>query len=209
MVGSRDWVVKGALAQKVEKWKAEEVAEQEEERRCLRATHWVDDNSMEVDGEESATEGCESEESEDDEMDTNEVKALKARRRYLRALLQSGPSKSQPSSSPRCRACPHSTHQKQVDPREIAFNIVPSYTVLVINTNILLSSLSMFATLVTALDSSRPAPCHHGAGQAVVRNSDCTRAGCNVSAHVHLDACAHPPAIAQGVDKQRKLPTHA
>jgi protein SMG6 len=152
VVGSRDWIVEGTLAEKVEKWKAEEKAEQEEERRRTRATRWVDDDSMEVDDDEAAMEEYESEQSEDDEMDSDEVKTLKARRRYLRTLLQSGPSTSpQPSSPPRRRAGPRRVHHKQISPRAAALNVVPGYTVLVVDTNILLSSLSMFASLVESL----------------------------------------------------------
>jgi len=90
-----------------------------------------------------------SEESEDDEDDTEEVKALKARRRYLRSLLQPaqrGPiSSSPPSHRPRPRA-PHK--QAAIRP---SLPIIAGYTVLVIDTNILLSSLSMLASLIEGL----------------------------------------------------------
>jgi hypothetical protein len=142
--GTREWVVKGVLAQKVKKWGEEARARQEEEeRRRRRKPRWDDEDTMDVDGEELAEE-YESEES-DDEADSDEVKALKAKRRYLRHLLQSGGWSPEP---PRHRS-------RHIPRREITapppMNIVPGYTVLVVDTNILLSSLSSFSSLVESL----------------------------------------------------------
>jgi protein SMG6 len=66
-----------------------------------------------------------------------ELTFLQERRRYLRSLLQA---EAAPRRLPRSSRKERSTHS--------LLPIVPGYTVLVIDTNVLLSSLSMFASLV-------------------------------------------------------------
>jgi len=73
---------------------------------------------------------------------------LQARRRYLKGLVQSSSRNGAPSTSP-----PHSSRvpralRKAVDSRP---KLVPSYTILVVDINILLSSLSMVSSLVESL----------------------------------------------------------
>ncbi|KAJ7489926.1 hypothetical protein B0H11DRAFT_1046908 [Mycena galericulata] len=138
--GTREWRVEGALAQKAEAWREEDRLEAEEDERRRMGTRWADD-SMDVD--DLADDGL-SEESED-ENDTAEVKALKARRRYLQSLLSSE-KRTTPVSSPVSRPRPRSTH-----PTRASLSIVPGYTILVVDTNILLSSLPMFASVVESL----------------------------------------------------------
>ncbi|KAJ7752078.1 hypothetical protein B0H16DRAFT_1887390 [Mycena metata] len=138
--GTRQWRVEGALAKKAEEWREQDRLQAEENERRRMGTRWADD-SMDVD-DDLANENL-SEESEDED-DTEEVKALKARRRYLQSLLSS--EKRAPVSSPPSRARPRSSH-----PARASLPIVPGYTVLVIDTNILLSSLPMFATMVESL----------------------------------------------------------
>ncbi|KAJ3532669.1 hypothetical protein NMY22_g7649 [Coprinellus aureogranulatus] len=82
---------------------------------------------------------------DDDENDSEEVKALKACRRYLKNLLTS----SRQSVAASSRSRPRSG-KKTVDNRP-ALNVVPSYTILVVDTNILLSSLSMITSLVESM----------------------------------------------------------
>ncbi|KAF9228014.1 hypothetical protein BS17DRAFT_747074 [Gyrodon lividus] len=142
--GTREWKVGGALEAKVRTWKDEDRHEREEEERRRRRRRWTDD-AMDVDGE-GAEAGESSEESEDDEEDSEDVKALKARRRYLRTLLVSA---QQSPSSP-------SVQRSKRRPRQPAasgptLNIVPGFTVLVLDTNIILSSLSMIASIVESL----------------------------------------------------------
>ncbi|KAF9009359.1 hypothetical protein BDQ17DRAFT_1388235 [Cyathus striatus] len=137
--GTREWKVEGALNEKVEQWRDQDRLEKEEEER-RRTRRWADDD-MDVDEDEAAL-GSSEEDSEDDENDTEEVKELKARRRYLKSLLQSTSRPQEVSSRRRMRG-----PRKAVDERA-SLHIIPGYTVLVIDTNLLLSSLSMFSSLV-------------------------------------------------------------
>jgi hypothetical protein len=163
--GSREWNIEGKLAKKVTQWKEEDQAEREEEERRRMGRRWTED-PMDVD---DAEDDYISEESEDDENDSEEVKALKvraflfeepgnsfvsvsqARRRYLKNLIQSAKrenaaiSASPPRRRPRARA-----PKKAIDSR-VPLSIIPGYTVLVVDTNILLSSLSMISSLIESL----------------------------------------------------------
>lgn len=141
--GTREWKVEGRLAEKVRKWRELDRIEQEEEEKRRLGTRWTDD-PMDIDEGSDDTLS----EEEDDESDTDEVKALKARRRYLRSLLDSAQRGSPMSASPR-RPSPR-TPRKTAD-KHASLPISPGYTVLVIDTNILLSSLSMFASVVESL----------------------------------------------------------
>ncbi|TFK42921.1 hypothetical protein BDQ12DRAFT_299349 [Crucibulum laeve] len=140
---SREWKVEGKLKEKVEAWREQDQLEREEEERRM-GRRWADD-PMDVD-EDEGERFSEEDESEDDENDSEEVKALKARRRYLKSLLQSG-QREVSSGAPvrRSRAS-----RKPVDNR-LPLPIVPGYTVLVIDTNILLSSLPMIASVIESL----------------------------------------------------------
>ncbi|KAJ6513896.1 hypothetical protein C8R47DRAFT_1092306 [Mycena vitilis] len=135
--GTRQWRVEGALAKKAEDWREQDRLQAEEDERRRMGTRWADD-SMDVD--EGLVDDSLSEESEDED-DTEEVQDLKARRRYLQSLLSSEKRTlvSSPSGRPRAR----SSH-----PARAALPIVPGYTILVMDTNILLSSLPMFASVV-------------------------------------------------------------
>ncbi|KII88741.1 hypothetical protein PLICRDRAFT_176290 [Plicaturopsis crispa FD-325 SS-3] len=135
----RDWRVEGVLENKVRQWKEEERVEREEDERRRRGTRWAADDSMDVDEAEGEAEDA-SEESEDDENDGDAVKALRARRRYLLSLQKSG------SSPPSRRSRPRTSKNEAVVRHSL--NIIPGYTILVVDTNILLSSLAMFATVV-------------------------------------------------------------
>jgi protein SMG6 len=142
---SSKWVVEGSLAEKVEMWSAEERAEREaEERRRRRCASWGNVDPMDVD-EDEMVEEYDSDDS-DDEMDSDEVKALKARRRYFLGLLQAGAHSSHVSPSPGHRRRP-----RQRASARPALKIVPGYTVIVVDTNILLSFLPSFASLVESL----------------------------------------------------------
>jgi len=134
--GSRVWRVEGALKEKVQEWKEEERKEREEEER-RRTRRWVED-AMDIDDEEESI----SEESEEDgEDDAEEIRNLKARRRYLKTLLQNSQHPHQPQR--RKRHAPKTTTSP-----DSHLSIIPSYTVLVFDTNILLSSLSLFSSLI-------------------------------------------------------------
>lgn len=162
--GRGEWRIEGALEDKVVRWKEDGRREREEEERRLRGTKWADDDEMDVDDEDVGMDGM-SEDSEDDEGDTDEVKALKvclsclldrtiveklfadeipglqARRRYLQSLLQSSPNQWS-HKRPRPRGSPKPAATRQ------ALRVLAGYTILIVDTNILLSSLPMFSRLV-------------------------------------------------------------
>lgn len=157
--GTREWKVDGILEAKVRRWRDEDRHEREQEEIRRRGRRWTDD-AMDIDIGDAEVD--ESSEGEDDEEDSQEVKALKvnaplirprhwlthlqARRRYLRSLLGSG--QRLPSSS-------STQHSKRRPRRPVAsaptLNVVPGYTVLVLDTNILLSSLSIIASIIESL----------------------------------------------------------
>lgn len=142
---TRNFAVIGELREKVKAWKEEErMAREEEERRRSRRP-WINDE-MDVDEEEDHS----SDELEaDDEDDSEDIRILKARRRELLQLLKSAQqprSQSPPKREPRVRRSRHQEISQQKSLR-----VVPGYTVLVVDTNILLSSLSIFASLVESL----------------------------------------------------------
>ncbi|EAU88181.2 hypothetical protein CC1G_03853 [Coprinopsis cinerea okayama7 len=140
--GTRDWKVEGKLAQKVERWREEDRVQRLEEEKRRMGKRWVDD-AMDVDesGEEISEES-----DEDDENDSEEIKALKARRRYLESLLKSAKNNAV-SSPPR----PRTRLPRRAGDHRPQLNIVPGYSVLVVDTNILLSSLSMVSSLIESM----------------------------------------------------------
>ena len=161
--GTREWKVDGVLEAKVRKWRDEDRHEREQEELRRRGRRWTDD-AMDMDVDEAEVDES-SEEGEDDEEDSEEVKALKvkkkknsltcrrrrlnclqARRRYLRSLL---------ASAQRLPASPPTQRSKRQLRRPVAstptLNIVPGYSVLVLDTNIILSSLSIVASIIESL----------------------------------------------------------
>ncbi|KAF8447784.1 hypothetical protein L210DRAFT_3641670 [Boletus edulis BED1] len=139
--GTREWKVDGALEAKVRKWRDEDCHEREQEEIRRRGRRWTDD-TMDIDVDDA--EADESSEGEDGEEDLEKVKALKARRRCLRSLLASA-QRLPPSSSIHC---------SNRHPRRSAapmLNVVPGYSILVLDTNIILSSSSVVALIVESL----------------------------------------------------------
>ena len=158
------WRVEGALADKVARWKEEERRERELEEQRLRGTKWSDD-SMEVDDEDGMPA---EEESSDDEADSEEIRKLKVsrrrqrharaprrtpahcalrlpqeRRRQLQTLLESGH-----HEAPQSRRQPRGPSARKNGAVRQSLHVVPGYSVLVVDTNILLSSLAEFSSLV-------------------------------------------------------------
>ncbi|KAF8448043.1 hypothetical protein L210DRAFT_3441767 [Boletus edulis BED1] len=138
--GTREWKVDGALEAKVRKWRDEDRHEREQEEIRRRGRRWTDD-TMDIDVDDA--EADESSEGEDEE-DSEEVKALKARRRYLRSLLASAQRLPPSSSIPRSKRQP----RRSTAP---TLNVVPGYSILVLDTNIILSSLSIVASIIESL----------------------------------------------------------
>ncbi|KAI0637215.1 hypothetical protein C8Q77DRAFT_554722 [Trametes polyzona] len=136
------WRVEGSLAEKVARWREEERREREAEEMRMRGTRW-DDDSMEVDDDGAAVDDDLSEDAEDCEEDSEEIRRLKARRRYLQSLLQSGQHGNVGSPSRRSRGSP-----RKAEVVRQSLRMVAGYTVLVVDTNVLLSSLAEFSALV-------------------------------------------------------------
>ncbi|TFY54054.1 hypothetical protein EVJ58_g9086 [Rhodofomes roseus] len=142
------WKVEGVLAAKVAQWQEEEKREREEEERRLRGRRW-DEDSMDADDDEGLAAEELADASEDGENGAPEIKALKARRRYLQSLLDSSAQGRVSPSIPRRRPRGPQPH-KPARPQS-TLRVVPGYTILVIDTNILLSSLPVVSTLVESL----------------------------------------------------------
>ncbi|KAI5124523.1 hypothetical protein M0805_003047 [Coniferiporia weirii] len=145
--GSRTFTITNELEEKVKMWKEEDRLEREEDERRRSRRPWINDE-MDIDIEESsfADEFSEDESgsSSDGEVD-EEIKALKAKRRELLRQLRST------SESPKTRTQPRRPRASTAAARRPSLRVVPGYTVLVVDTNILLSSLSMFSSLVESL----------------------------------------------------------
>ncbi|KAH9951368.1 hypothetical protein B0H21DRAFT_718709 [Amylocystis lapponica] len=145
--GRGQWKVDGVLAAKVARWKEEERREREEEERRLHGTRW--DDEMDVDDEDGLAMAETSDDSEEDEQDSVEVKELKARRRYLQSLLQSDQRGGLSSTGSRRR--PRSSTVRKPLPSRQPLRVLPGYSILVLDTNILLSSLTIVSTLVESI----------------------------------------------------------
>ncbi|KAL4259410.1 PIN domain-containing protein [Pleurotus pulmonarius] len=140
MEGTRQWLVEGLLAQKVQRWQELDRIEREEEERRRIGRRW--DDSMEIDDVPAYEESSD----EDDDNDSQGVKALKARRKYLQSLIQAT---SQTTISPPRHPRP-SKANKAADGRP-PLSILPGYTILVVDTNILLSSLPLLTPIIESL----------------------------------------------------------
>ncbi|KAF7969633.1 hypothetical protein HWV62_26763 [Athelia sp. TMB] len=138
--GTKKWRVKGALSAKVQMWK------ESERRKDIRrlGTRWMDD-AMDVDEDGIV---ANSPDSYEDVQDLPEVKALKS-------LIQSAGRDASPLTS---RKRPHPSRRGV--PALATLPIVPEYTVLVVDTNILLSSLSMLASVIESLRWTITVPLH-------------------------------------------------
>lgn len=131
----RTAVVVPPLATKVELWMAEKLREEEEERRRMERSYAKgEDESMEVD------DVFDDDEDDDDLEDSEEVKQLKARRRYLRSLQF-------PSAVRQPRPVVRSSRKSK--PVRPALKVAAGYTILVCDTNILLSSLPLVSNLIS------------------------------------------------------------
>ncbi|KAF8559498.1 hypothetical protein OG21DRAFT_1594361 [Imleria badia] len=141
--GTREWKVDGVLEAKARRWRDEDRHEREQEELRRRGRRWTDD-AMDVEVDDAEVD--ESSEGEDDEEDSEEVKALKARRRYLRSLLASAQRLPPSSSTQRSKR-----HPRRPPASGPTLNVVSGYSVLVLDTNILLSSMSLIASIVESL----------------------------------------------------------
>lgn len=146
--GSREWNIEGKLAKKVTQWKEEDQAEREEEERRRMGRRWTED-PMDVDDTE---EDDVSEASEDDEEDSEEVKSLKVSfffvggTRQLIVFSVSGSSEifKEPPSISQARKCcrqfitTSTPFQSSCIDSRVPLTIIPGYTVLVVDTPLIL-----------------------------------------------------------------------
>ncbi|KAK4701626.1 hypothetical protein P7C70_g4605, partial [Phenoliferia sp. Uapishka_3] len=132
--------VAGGLDTKLRRWKREEEDSAEAERQS-RVSKWEADAARVEELEESTEE--EDEDDDEDPTDSDAVKELKARRRELKAIVRQARHARRPTS-------------KAVTPRQKKANgnrppmvvTFPGFTVLVFDTNILLTSLQLFRQVV-------------------------------------------------------------
>ena len=119
--------------------------------KCLkmrRSRHPQADDEVDVDVEWGFA-NASSDESGEDEDESEEIKMLKSKRRELLRLLRSG---NTPSSAPVSSARARPRRVPRTRPSKLtSLRVVPGYSALVIDTNILLSSLFIFASLVETL----------------------------------------------------------
>ena len=128
----------------IRKWREDERLECDEERRRTRCP-WADDE-MDIDVEGEVADAA-SDESDEDESE--EIKILKSKRRKLLSLLRSG---NTPSSAPVSSARARLRRVTRTSPSmPTSFCVISGFSVLVIGTSILLSSFSIFASLVESL----------------------------------------------------------
>ncbi|KAG9091355.1 hypothetical protein FS749_016614 [Ceratobasidium sp. UAMH 11750] len=115
-------------------------AEEEEERE--RRKKWSVRSRWDMDVDEVETEEVEPEDDEDDVDEDEEIRALKARRRELRARTS--------QTSPRRRPARPARSPAMSTPARSTPRLAPRYTVLVLDTNIFLSALPAVSQLVSS-----------------------------------------------------------
>ncbi|KAG8865920.1 hypothetical protein FRC20_009286 [Serendipita sp. 405] len=123
------WRLGETMERKAEMWKEEERREREEEER-RRNRHWSDDEDDEM---------LIDEEEEEEIDDDPEVRALQERRRYLKSLQNGHSPYGQPS---------YTRPRRSRAPTRSLLDVRPGYTILVLDTNILLSALPAVITLI-------------------------------------------------------------
>ncbi|GAA5851616.1 hypothetical protein JCM8547_001150 [Rhodosporidiobolus lusitaniae] len=131
------------LKGKVGRWREEEEAEKRAEREAARGVRERTARVEEV-GEE--TEESEESEDEENEEDSEAVRELKARRRALKAVIRQARqvSRSAPSGT-------RAGHHVKLGGRAATIpKVFAGYTVLVFDTNILLTSIKLFRELIEA-----------------------------------------------------------
>lgn len=143
-------VIVEPLSSKLERWRTEEVqAQMEQKLEQMRVLDQDDEISAELDDGESETSSEEDGDNQEDDADSPEIKELKARRRYLKGVMRAAKAAAQPLSprtSPRS-ARPANSPRKLVRP---AIKALPGFTILVLDTNVLLTSGGLLEQLVEA-----------------------------------------------------------
>ncbi|GAA5987663.1 hypothetical protein JCM10908_007156 [Rhodotorula pacifica] len=134
--------VSGALRQKLDRWQREDDDAREAERLSRLALDERTANGT----DEGSTDGDESDEEDfEDENDSDEVKELKARRRQLKSIIR------QARAATRAPRRQKGGSKVKLGGKASAIpHVFPGYTVLVFDTNILLTSITLLSELVAA-----------------------------------------------------------
>lgn len=150
------YTISQSLRHKISRWE-EEAKREEEERQLLKsqkktAYHQIAQFDEEID---SRIDEDDEEEDDDDPDDSELVKSLKARRRELKMILNQ--TKNQPATKPVARKSHGGfqkklpAHQPKPHPRnknQTKMNVLPGYTTLVFDTNILIGMLKIVKDLL-------------------------------------------------------------
>lgn len=140
---SQRFAISGALRNKLDEWKREDDDAREAERLSRLA---LEDRTA-GSADDLSTEGDDSDEEDyEDEEDSAEVKELKARRRQLKSIIRQARTATRGP-----RAAVKSGSRAKLGGRAAAVpHVFPGYTILVFDTNILLTSLTLLSELVAA-----------------------------------------------------------
>ncbi|BGP48819.1 hypothetical protein JCM10450v2_004695 [Rhodotorula kratochvilovae] len=135
------FAITGALRAKMERWARED----EDAREAERLSRLALEERVGSAGEEGMTEEESEDEDDENEDDSEAVKELKARRRQLKAIIRSARSATRGAAGKIGGGLKAKLGGKAPLPK-----IFPGYTVLVFDTNILLTSITLFSELVAA-----------------------------------------------------------
>ncbi|KAM0789307.1 hypothetical protein ACM66B_000146 [Microbotryomycetes sp. NB124-2] len=138
--GTTTLTIGGALEAKISRWKRadEEAAEAVRLSRLSLQAKARQEEDVEDESDES-----ESEEEPDDETDSPELRELKARRRHLKAVVRQARQATRGTTVRRTSAEGKKGHRTRSN-----LKLVAGYTVLVFDTNIILSSLHLLQALI-------------------------------------------------------------
>ncbi|BGP25228.1 nucleotide binding protein, PINc domain protein [Rhodotorula toruloides] len=132
--------VTGVLRDKVESWRQEDEDAREAERLSRLA---LEDKVGSAGSAEEDGDGSDDEEDFEDENDSEEVRDLKARRRQLKAIIRQARSTT--------RSFGKASLKVKLGGKSASIpKVFPGYTVLVFDTNVLLTSIKLFSELVAA-----------------------------------------------------------
>ncbi|GAA5948689.1 hypothetical protein JCM3765_004975 [Sporobolomyces pararoseus] len=136
--------ISGPLRVKIDRWKKEDEDAKEAERLSQLSLRDRGLASAEEDDEESGEDESDDEDDED-ENDSPAVKELKARRRQLKSVIKSARASRATNSFSSRKGSRKLSAKAASLPK-----VFPGYTVLVFDTNILLTSIKLFSELVEA-----------------------------------------------------------
>ncbi|GAA5913003.1 uncharacterized protein JCM6883_000484 [Sporobolomyces salmoneus] len=133
--------ISGPLKVKIDRWRKEDEDAKEAERLSQLS---LKDRGIAGDDEVESDEAESDDEDDEDENDSPAVKELKARRRQLKSVIKSARASQGTNSSSR-------KGSRKISAKTASLpKVFPGFTVLVFDTNILLTSIKLFSELVEA-----------------------------------------------------------